>query len=45
MWFVQGEPCSACPTANLLPGVTIQTLKGEKGEAGIGQKGEQVSAF
>lgn len=45
MWFSQGEPCLACPTANLLPGVTIQTLKGDKGEAGIGQKGEQVSMF
>lgn len=46
---IQGEPCSVCPTlgelpANLLPGVMAQTLqqKGEKGEPGIGEKGEQV---
>lgn len=50
--MLQGEPCSVCPTlgelpANLLPGVMTQTLqqKGEKGELGIGQKGEQVSVF
>lgn len=41
-----------CPTlgelpANLLPGVMTQTLqlKGEKGEPGIGKRGEKVSMF
>lgn len=53
LWTVrtvlQGEQCSACPSlgeipANLNPGIQAQTpqQKGEKGEPGIGQRGEQV---
>lgn len=53
LWTVrtvlQGEQCSACPSlgeipANLIPGIQAQTpqQKGEKGEPGIGQRGEQV---
>lgn len=47
--MLQGEPCSVCPTLGELPahlrGTVTQTLqqKGEKGEPGVGQKGEQVS--
>lgn len=41
--MVQGEACSSCQ-ANLIPGVQAQTVqhKGDKGDPGIGQKGEQV---
>lgn len=50
LWTVctglQGEQCSGCPSlpANLIPGIQAQTpqQKGEKGEPGIGQRGEQV---
>lgn len=50
---LQGESCSACDSvgqlpANLNSGALTQMLlqkKGEKGEPGIGQKGEQVSFF
>lgn len=38
----QGESCGPCPVPADTPAGILNT-KGEKGETGVGQKGEQVS--
>lgn len=39
----QGESCAMCPTNSGILSHQSQPIKGEKGEPGIGQKGELVS--